>query len=57
MDNRFLIFMIVFLSLMFLAGIHRRTLRSRLVQRMIDDGRPGIDIETALKAYDGEEEK
>jgi hypothetical protein len=55
MDNGFLIFMIVLLGLMFLAGIHRRHLRSKIVKRMIEDEYSGSEIEKALKAYDGEE--
>jgi hypothetical protein len=55
-ENLFFWFLVIWFSLMFLAGIHRRTLRSRIVKRMIEDSRNADDIEKALKAYDGEEE-
>lgn len=48
--------MIAFLGMMFMTGVHQRTLRSRIIRRMIEEEYSASDIEKALKAYDGEEE-
>lgn len=50
-------FILAILGLIFIAGCHRRILRYRLAQQLLDEDKSPSVIERILKAYDGEEDQ